>query len=93
MSKEATNWSAWSDKMRELTTQELIDRLTKERDEAREQTRYQYNRAEALEAEREEAEGRGFERGVREAAKITEHWHAEITAAILALLEKDKTNG
>jgi hypothetical protein len=35
MSEEATNWSTWSDKMRELTTQELIDRLTKERDEAR----------------------------------------------------------
>jgi hypothetical protein len=48
MSEEATNWSTWSDKMRELTTQELIDRLTKERDEA---------------------EQRGYCRGIKDAAR------------------------
>jgi YD repeat-containing protein len=51
---------------------DTIERLTRERDEAREQTRYQYNRAEALEIERDEAEDRGYERGVKEAAKEIE---------------------
>jgi hypothetical protein len=35
MSEEPTNWSSWEEKMREVTNRELVERLIRERDEAR----------------------------------------------------------
>jgi hypothetical protein len=79
----------------------FVARLIRERDEARAELKYQTDRAEyisaegrelrqVLERERNEAEQRGFERGVREAAKAAEDAPVPsriIVRAILALLE------
>lgn len=71
---------------------DTIGRLTRERDEALEQVTYQYNRAEALENERDDAEAAGYRRGVRDAADKVQSMRTSTTAdaarAILALLEQ-----
>jgi hypothetical protein len=79
--------------------EELISRVRRERDEARARIA-ELESIDALEAKIAPiirvAEARGYERGVKEAAALAEHWlgpDSYCQAAILALLEKEATNG
>lgn len=74
-----------------------VERLTRERDEAREErdaALKQIFRGDWGKELLDEAETRGYERGIREAAGLAEHWlgpDSYCQAAILALLEKPLT--
>jgi hypothetical protein len=93
MSADEYNTAQWVREHHQnpFEVQDRILRLLIQRDEARAEAAHYRGVCilSTIDGQIEACEARGYKRGVREAAKITEHWHAEITDAILALLDKE----